>query len=184
MKYCLIIPFLLAVTQTFSQRNSTSSFIDVVTTDYLTDIEDYVFNDRKEILYLIEQDFNDDGRKDVMISGYYKGAWGNAGGEWDVYYQLDSGFKKCERIMFMYPDAAGYDASKNQIVLYSRMGCCQGSVVTVKLSDCNASIVDSKDFQEETGDLVAEEISPYFTNLIKFDQRLGLTNNKEVIEWK
>lgn len=82
MKWLLLKSLLFSCLFSFSQNE----FIETVVKDYSINLTD------KEEVYLITKDFNNDSLPDILISGRIKGAWGNAGGMWDIYFQLDSGY--------------------------------------------------------------------------------------------
>lgn len=85
----------------------------------------------------IESDFDQDGDLDYLLSSRCPygnvGDWGNAGGTWQVYFNLGRSFRKSGTIFF-HPLSAVISPTGNseefEIESYRRSGCCEGSFVT------------------------------------------------------
>lgn len=145
------------------------SSLDSVIYDYLKDVDNYKPPGGTEFLRKIEFDLDQDGLTDVLLSGHYKGGWGNAGGEWTVYYQTSkSVFKKCQETFFMYPDVSRYDLNNHVLMSYHRLGCCLGSIGFFKIENCSFKLVENKRLDEETGIVIHEEISKEFIGMTEF----------------
>ena len=166
------------------KSNNNEIFLQNVTKDYISDINDFIYDNNKESLNRILIDLNDDGLIDVLLSGYYKGSWSNAGGSWTVYYQTENdGFEKCKNTIFMYPDVARYDKNNSQIILYSRMGCCEGSVVFKKIMNCNTEIIKQIKIEGETGDEVSLKVDSIFNKYNKFELEYCYLEKNDSIIW-
>jgi hypothetical protein len=141
----LILIFIICT----SWKNNENNFLTNVTVDYLSDIKKYILNFGEERLSRIVKDLNNDGLPDVLISGYYKGEWGNGGGTWTVYYQKPkNSFLIGEKNIFMHPKSAKCNIYKKEIITYNRLGCCEGIVSYFKILDFNINFEKSIKIKE------------------------------------
>jgi hypothetical protein len=84
-------------------------------------------------------DFNADGLTDVAVSDTYDGAWGSAGGEWQLYLQRKSGsYIPVGRPIFFHPLAIHIkpiEKGNSQITVYIRSNVAEGSLIQSEFSD-------------------------------------------------
>lgn len=160
------------------------SFKQKAIADYTKDVKRHIGPNEKERLYLIQEDFNLDGKKDILISGYYKGAWGNAGGEWTAYFQTDIGFRKCPDITFMNHEAAKFDSISGYIRAYSRINAIEGSYSERKLSiDCSDQIKNQKNLSGEEGGDIRDYLRILWSDKKNFQVQTGTVDSKLNIVW-
>lgn len=179
-------PFEQSVLQTIlkSMKFNNESFKHKAIADYTNNIKRHIGPNDKEQLYLIQEDFNLDGKKDILISGYYKGAWGNAGGEWTAYFQTDTGFRKCSNITFMNHEAAKFDSISGYIAYYSRINAIEGNYVEKKLSiDCIDQIKNQKILSGNEGGDIQNQLQILWSDKKNFKVETGTIDSNLNIIW-
>lgn len=173
MKWLLLKSLLFSCLFSFSQNE----FIETVVKDYSINLTD------KEEVYLITKDFNNDSLPDILISGRIKGAWGNAGGMWDIYFQLDSGYTKCKDIVYMNHEASRYNQQTQCITSYTKYNCCSGSINNISILSCKSVIKQTNELKFESGDDINGVINLHFQGLEFLNVRYGLFYSEKGIQW-
>lgn len=165
------------------ESNTTDDFEFESINDYVSDIDEFLYERATESLFKIVMDINGDKREDILLSGYYKGGWGNSGGEWTVYLNGQSNFMKCDKKFVMYPNTARLDPKESSILTYGRLGCCDGSLNQIKLNDCN--IKNTLIEKYETDSDIENKINQHFTGLTEFvTYKAQINADKETTELK
>ena len=165
---------------------NTSSFKRTVIKDYISDIHKYKYgtSGRDETIYLIEEDLNLDGKKDILISAYWKGEWGNAGGEWRVYFQTDSQFVKCSEAVFMNHEAARFDSITGNIITYVRINANQGIYKVKKINtNCKKETGHQTTLKGENGGDVNAELKIMWGSRKEFKVLVGTVHSNSKIDW-
>lgn len=156
--------------------------------DYLSDKDKFLYDGASERLFKIIQDLDNDHDQDILLSGYYKGGWGNSGGEWTIYLNTLEGIKKCDEKISLYPSTARFDSNNSSILTYGRLGCCDGKLSRVSLNNCKLRIETIENFENDKE--IAEKINAHFSDKLKFSTQsvaiLGTENLNELNweEWK
>lgn len=179
-------PFEQTVLETIlnSIKFKNESFKQKAIADYTKNIKRHIGPNEKEQLYLIQEDFNLDGKKDILISGYYKGAWGNAGGEWTIYFKNDTGFTKCDQTIFMNHEAAKFDSINGYILSYSRINAIEGIYIESKLSiDCIDKIKNQKTISGNEGGDIKRQLQILWSDKKIFEVQTGTVDSKLNIVW-
>lgn len=128
-------------------------------------------------LIRFEADFNTDGLMDIAVSDTYEGAWGNAGGEWQLYLQTNTGnYIPVSRPIFFHPLAIHIKPVKkghSQITVYIRSSVAEGSLIQYDFSDnnlkqlgtrlmkSNESEADKKEYERLFGHLYSSPVSEF-----------------------
>tara|TARA_R110002167_G_C12363367_1_gene623405 strand:- start:63 stop:620 length:558 start_codon:yes stop_codon:yes gene_type:complete len=170
-----------------SWTNNENDFLRIVTSDYLSDIDKYLYDGAQERLSRIVLDINNDGLTDVLMSGYHKGEWGNGGGLWTIYFQQPKdSFLIGKNKIFMHPDVARFNVNKAEIIKYSGLGCCEGIISYFKIRDLNTELKKSIKLKESNGYKISSKIDSIFYSEIgleKFNVEKANVRNVNNIDW-
>lgn len=142
MKIILVFSFFIAVANVSAQNEKV--FLSKSINDYISTTKKRVYDSEKENLFRSIIDLNNDGLNDLLISGNQSGEWGNAGGNWKIYFQKPNGsFEKCTAELFMHPLASYFDVTKNKLLVYQRFGANEGLIVNYEFENYQLKIIDS-----------------------------------------
>ncbi len=120
-------------------------------------------------------DFDSDGIEDIAVSDTYNGAWGNAGGEWQIYLRKRNGkYVHFKETIFFHPLAINIEKIKkglSKITIYGRHNASEGDLIVYHMTSKGMRTVkcktikpvenkaDEDDYQQLFGRLYKEQIS-------------------------
>ncbi len=155
----LILVFLLITLFDKVSAQQEKQFLIESIEDYISITKKRVFEPDNEKLLRSIIDLNSDGLNDLLISGSQSGDWGNAGGNWKIYFQKANGsFEKSSEELFMHPLATYFDSMNNRLLIYQRLGCCEGIVANYMFENYQLKFLDSKKLKNKSSMDQSEEI--------------------------
>ncbi|WP_026775358.1 VCBS repeat-containing protein [Polaribacter sp. Hel_I_88] len=157
MKLFLVFLILLISFSISAQQEKV--FLNNCIHDYISKTKNRVFEPDNENLFRSIIDLNNDGLNDLLISGFQSGDWGNAGGNWKIYFQKPNGsFEKCSEELFMHPLATYFDSMKNKFLLYRRLGSSEGLIMNYVFENYYLKFLDSMKINNKSSVAQSEEI--------------------------
>lgn len=158
MKLFLVFLFITLFDKVSAQQEK--QFLIESIEDYISITKKRVFELDNENLFRSILDLNSDGLNDLLISGYQSGDWGNAGGNWKIYFQKKNGsFEKCSEELFMHPLATYFDSMKNKLLIYKRLGFNEGLIMNYVFENYQLKFLDSMKIKNKSSTDQSEEIN-------------------------
>lgn len=186
MKLALVFLLIFFSVSLFAQQENV--FLTQSINDYISTTKKRVFDTDNENLFRSIIDLNNDGLNDLLISGYQSGEWGNAGGNWSIYFQKSDGFfEKCDKEIFLHPLAPYFDAIESKLIIYQRLGSSEGVLAFYKFDKYELKFIKSKKISNNSGDNQSKEIDLIISKnprlkKIKFEQSKFQKIHK--LEWE
>lgn len=157
MKFVLNFLFVVLSINTLAQKEKV--FLSKSIDDYILATKKLVFNSEAENLFRSIDDFNNDGLNDLMISGYQSGEWGNAGGNWVIYFQKPNGsFEKCKTKLFFHHLGTYLNPGGNDLLIYKRLGCCEGLLAYHRFQNQEIILIKSQKIKNKDSTKQSKEI--------------------------
>lgn len=124
------------------------------------------------VIHRIIADFDGDGLEDIALSNAE--SWGNAGGEWNIYFKKREGGYRFYATNTFHPLAYGIKKSKGQNVFisYSRDNCCSGRMSYEKITPHGFKLLKIDSIGEKEK-LSGEEVATKIDNKLK-DCKTGI----------
>lgn len=167
MKLIFIFQFITIFSNLSNKQDGT--FIANCVYDYISNAKAKVFDPNTEHLFRSINDFNNDGLKDVLISGYQSGEWGNAGGNWKIYIQKkDGSFEKMKEELFLHHLATYFDKNESKMLIYNRLGCCEGVLIKYHFNNNIVQFIESKRIKNTSSIEHSQQIDTIISKNPKF----------------